>query len=79
MPDPVTLRVPKLSLGITHVTFIRWLVDDGATVDDGEALYEVETDKVETEVPAPAAGRLHQRAEPGAEYAVGAEIGTITS
>jgi len=64
-------------MAMTEATFVEWLVDDGAVVADGQPLYSVETDKVESEVPSPAAGTLHQAAEPGEVYPVGTEIGTL--
>jgi pyruvate/2-oxoglutarate dehydrogenase complex dihydrolipoamide acyltransferase (E2) component len=40
-------------------------------------LYRLETDKVETDVPAAVGGRIQQAAEPGQVYAVGAPVGSI--
>jgi pyruvate dehydrogenase E2 component (dihydrolipoamide acetyltransferase) len=73
----VPVRIPKLGLTVTEATFIEWLVEDGAVVDDGQVLYRLETDKVETDVPAAVRGRLQQAAEPGQVYAVGAPVGSI--
>ena len=58
-------------------TLQEWLVEDGAAVNEGDPLYVLETDKVENEVTAPAAGVLRQSGVPGETYAVGAEIGQI--
>jgi len=69
--------MPKLALAMTEGTLVDWLVDDGDTVTDGQALYVVETDKVETEVPAAASGVVHPTAGVGGVYAVGAELGWI--
>jgi pyruvate/2-oxoglutarate dehydrogenase complex dihydrolipoamide acyltransferase (E2) component len=73
----VPLRMPKLSMATTEATLVEWLVADGATVADGQALYLVETEKVETEVPGGVAGVIHCTGEPGVVYQVGAEVGTI--
>ena len=72
------LRLPKLALAMTEGTLVEWLVADGDAVVDGEPIYVVETDKVETEVPAAVAGTVHPRAEAGGTYPVGAQLGWIT-
>jgi pyruvate/2-oxoglutarate dehydrogenase complex dihydrolipoamide acyltransferase (E2) component len=71
------LRMPKLALAMTEGTLVDWLVGDGDVVNDGQALYVVETDKVETEVPSAASGVVHPTAAAGATYPVGAELGWI--
>jgi pyruvate/2-oxoglutarate dehydrogenase complex dihydrolipoamide acyltransferase (E2) component len=71
------LRMPKLALAMTEGTLVDWLVHDGEPVSDGQALYIVETDKVETEVPSAASGVVHPTAPTGAAYPVGAELGWI--
>jgi pyruvate/2-oxoglutarate dehydrogenase complex dihydrolipoamide acyltransferase (E2) component len=71
------LRMPKLALAMTEGTLVDWLVGDGDVVSDGQALYVVETDKVETEVPSAAAGVVHPTAQVGSTYPVGAELGWI--
>jgi pyruvate/2-oxoglutarate dehydrogenase complex dihydrolipoamide acyltransferase (E2) component len=75
--ERVPVRVPKLSLAVSEASLIEWLVDDGAPVTEGQPLYVVETEKVETEVPAVASGVLHRLGEAGETYPVGTEIGTI--
>ena len=69
--------MPKLTLATTEATLVEWLVEDGATVGDGQPIYVVETDKVETEVPAAASGVVHPSAPAGGTYPVGAELGWI--
>ena len=71
------LRMPKLALAMTEGTLVDWLVRDGDVVSDGQALYVVETDKVETEVPSASGGVVHLTAQAGATYPVGAELGWI--
>jgi pyruvate dehydrogenase E2 component (dihydrolipoamide acetyltransferase) len=65
------LRMPKLGMEMTEAVLSRWLADDGALVEKGQALYEIETDKVTNEIEAPAAGRLRRVAEEGVTYPVG--------
>ena len=56
----------------------RWLKAVGDTVDEGEPLVEVTTDKVDVEVPAPATGRLTEIvAAEGETVAVGAILAVI--
>ena len=53
-------KLPDLGDGITDVTISRWRVPVGAAVKAGEIILEVATDKVDTEVAAPADGTLLQ-------------------
>jgi pyruvate/2-oxoglutarate dehydrogenase complex dihydrolipoamide acyltransferase (E2) component len=71
------ILLPRLGAGMTHGTFIEWLVADGATVEAGEEIYTVATDKVETSVEAAASGVLKAEAEPDQEFAVGERLGEI--
>jgi 2-oxoglutarate dehydrogenase E2 component (dihydrolipoamide succinyltransferase) len=50
--------VPRLGEGVEEVTVIKWLKREGDTVNELEALLEVNTDKVDTEIPAPASGTV---------------------
>jgi pyruvate/2-oxoglutarate dehydrogenase complex dihydrolipoamide acyltransferase (E2) component len=70
--------MPKLTMAATEATFVEWLVDDGATVAEGDPIYAVATDKVENEVESPASGVLrHGDAEAEVDYEVGTQLGTI--
>src|SRR3970040_1246232 len=48
--------VPRLGEGVDEVTFTKWLKQVGDPVKELEPLLEVNTDKVDTEIPAPASG-----------------------
>lgn len=50
--------VPQLGEGVEEVTITNWLKAEGDPVEEFEGLVEVETDKVVTEIPSPAAGTL---------------------
>jgi 2-oxoisovalerate dehydrogenase E2 component (dihydrolipoyl transacylase) len=50
--------VPLLGEGVEEVTVIKWLKQEGETVKELEPLLEVNTDKVDTEIPAPASGTV---------------------
>ncbi|MBI4697171.1 MAG: 2-oxo acid dehydrogenase subunit E2 [Gammaproteobacteria bacterium] len=52
------LRIPELGEGTVEGTVVAVLVAPGATVEAGQSLIEVETDKVTMEVPAECAGRI---------------------
>jgi len=52
--------IPKLGQTVEEVTLVRWLVEDGAKVDRGQELMEVETDKAVFPVESAARGILHR-------------------
>ena len=55
---PTEIRVPPLGESIVEATVGRWLKREGDDVAVGDAVVELETEKVSTEVPAEVAGRL---------------------
>ena len=69
--------MPRLAISMTEGVLTEWLVADGATVVAGTTLYILETDKVENEVDAPAAGTITLVAEPGQTYPVGTILALI--
>ena len=71
------IRIPKLAMTMEVGTLVEWLVADGATVAAGDPLYLLETDKMQTEIDAPASGNLRIAGSPGESYEVGAVIGEI--
>jgi 2-oxoglutarate dehydrogenase E2 component (dihydrolipoamide succinyltransferase) len=50
--------MPALGSSVTEGTVTRWLKKVGDTVEADEPLLEISTDKVDTEIPSPAAGTL---------------------
>ena len=50
--------LPKVDMDMATGRISRWLVAEGTAVKQGDPLFEIETDKVVMEVPAPAAGVL---------------------
>jgi pyruvate/2-oxoglutarate dehydrogenase complex dihydrolipoamide acyltransferase (E2) component len=72
-----TLTIPRLEMSMTEGTLAEWLVDDGASVKEGDPIYVLETDKAAQEIEAPASGSLVRKAEPGNVYPIGTEIGEI--
>jgi pyruvate dehydrogenase E2 component (dihydrolipoamide acetyltransferase) len=53
---PIEIKMPQMGESITEGTVVRWLKKPGERVDRDETLFEISTDKVDTEVPSPAAG-----------------------
>ena len=75
---PVDVKVPPLGESIVEATVGRWLKKQGETVTSGEALVELETDKVNIEVASPDGGVLTEvLAEEGATVNVGDTIGRV--
>ncbi|WP_344607493.1 biotin/lipoyl-containing protein, partial [Sporichthya brevicatena] len=75
---PVSVTLPALGESVTEGTVTRWLKQEGDTVAVDEPLLEISTDKVDTEIPAPAAGVLVKITVGEDEtVAVGAELGVI--
>ena len=63
---PVPLKMPQLGLTMTEGKITRWLKQEGDAVEADEAILEIETDKINAEVEAPATGRLtHVQAQAG--------------
>ncbi len=55
---PTTVTMPQLGETVTEGTILRWAKQVGDTIAEDEVLVEISTDKVDTEVPSPAAGTV---------------------
>ncbi len=74
----VEVSLPRLGQGMEAGTIVRWLKSEGDKVEKGEALYELDTEKVTQEVEAEASGVLLKiLAQEGAEIEVGKRIAVI--
>ncbi|MGH2804972.1 MAG: biotin/lipoyl-containing protein, partial [Thermoleophilaceae bacterium] len=74
----VQITMPQMGESVTEGTILEWLKQVGDRVAADEPLVEVSTDKVDAEVPAPAAGTLTKiLAEPDSTVQVGAVLGEI--
>src|SRR3954471_22642757 len=72
------VNLPELGESVTEGTVTRWLKQEGDQVAVDEPLLEVSTDKVDTEIPSPAAGVLTKIMVAEDEtVAVGAELAVI--
>src|SRR2546430_5215882 len=70
---PVTM--PQLGETVVEGTITRWLKKEGETVARDEPLFEISTDKVDTEVPSPVAGTVVEIKVPeGETVQVGTEL-----
>ena len=70
--------VPTLGESITEATVSRWLKNIGDQIETDEALVELETDKVNIEVPSPVTGILSEiKIKKGKTVKVGSELGVV--
>jgi pyruvate dehydrogenase E2 component (dihydrolipoamide acetyltransferase) len=74
---PTEVKLPRLGQGMESGTIVKWLKSEGDAVEKGEALYELDTDKVTQEVEAEASGVLLKIAVPEGEVEVGKTIAFI--
>jgi pyruvate/2-oxoglutarate dehydrogenase complex dihydrolipoamide acyltransferase (E2) component len=72
-----TVRIPRTSVAVAEATLTQLLVEDGEVVAEGQPLFVIETEKVETEIEAGAAGTVHWSGTTGTTYDIGTEIGLI--
>lgn len=72
------LGMPKWGLSMTEGTVVQWLVEEGAELNNGDEIVEVESEKINNAVEAPAPGVLRRRvAKEGDVLPVGGLIGVI--
>ena len=73
------ILVPVLGESITEATVSKWLKNKGETVDADEPIVELETDKVNLEVPSPVSGKLIEiNSKDGSTVKVGEILGLVT-
>ena len=68
-----TVEMPQLGETVTEGTILRWAKQVGDSIAEDEVLVEISTDKVDTEVPSPAAGTILEILVPEGETV---EVGT---
>ena len=72
------LKMPKLGESVTEGTIGKWLKQPGEKVNKYDLLVEVQTDKVNTEIPSPVAGTLKEvRVEEGQTVPIGTLLATF--
>ncbi len=80
MSDRIKITLPKLGESIVSATVVQWFKKVGDAVALDEPLLEVSTDKVNSEIPSPAAGVLLEiLAEPDTEVEVGAPLAILST
>ena len=73
------ILVPVLGESITEATVSKWLKNEGDTVEADEPIVELETDKVNLEVPSPVSGTLLKiNSKDGSTVEVGALLGSVS-
>ena len=76
MTKPVLM--PQMGESIAEGTIVRWIKKVGDKVDRDEPLFEISTDKVDAEIPSPAAGVLSEiKVKEGETVAVNSVVATI--
>ena len=74
------ILVPALGESITEATVAKWLKQTGDTVEEDEPIVELETDKVNLEVPSPISGVLSEiNSQDGSVVEVGALLGSVSA
>src|ERR671937_1248739 len=74
----VDVVMPQMGVSVSEGTITKWLKQEGEHVDADEALLEISTDKVDTEVPSPASGTLTQiLVQEGETVEVGTKLAVI--
>ncbi len=70
--------MPQMGESIAEGTIVRWIKKVGDDVDRDEPLFEISTDKVDAEIPSPAAGRLAEiRVKEGETVPVNSVVAVI--
>ena len=78
-PAGAELTIPQMGV-VEQVLVVEWLVEDGSLVTAGESVVVIDTDKAETELEAPASGRLQVLVPAGdEEVAVGTVLATVST
>src|SRR5450631_1414294 len=75
---PTDVVMPQMGESIAEGTIVRWIKKVGDAVERDEPLFEISTDKVDAEIPSPAAGVLTEiRAKEGETVAVNSVVAVI--
>jgi len=75
---PIELKLPDVGEGIAEGEVVRWLVAEGARVEEDDPLVEILTDKANVEIPSPVSGTVMRiLAQPGQVVKVGEPLALI--
>lgn len=70
----IEVKVPELAESVAEATLVKWLKQPGETIEQGENLVEIETDKVMLEVAAPESGLLKEVTKKDSEMVLSNEV-----
>ncbi len=74
----IEVVMPQMGVSVSEGTIVKWLKNEGDPIQADEALLEISTDKVDTEVPSPGSGVVQQiLVQEGATVDVGTKLATI--
>ena len=74
----VDVVMPQMGVSVSEGTILKWLKQEGETIEADEPLLEISTDKVDTEVPSPGSGVVQQiLVQEGETVAVGTRLAVI--
>ena len=74
------IQMPQLGETIVEGTILKWLKQEGERIEVDEPLFELSTDKVDTEVPSPVSGIVTKILVPeGTTVAVGTQLAEVDS
>jgi 2-oxoglutarate dehydrogenase E2 component (dihydrolipoamide succinyltransferase) len=71
------IKVPSVGESITTGVVVSWLKNNGDQVEEGDMLFELETDKAVLEIPSPGAGTLEILVAEGTEVSIGQTVGML--
>src|SRR5512132_1124454 len=76
----VDVIMPQMGESIAEGTLVKWMKNIGDKVQRDEPLFEISTDKVDAEIPAPASGVLREiRVQPGTTVPINTVVGVIAA
>jgi len=71
------VKIPEIGESITTGVIVSWLKHNGDQVEEGETLFELETDKALLEIPSPGTGTLEILVEEGTEVSIGQTVAML--
>lgn len=75
----IKLKIPKLAVSMQEGTILEWFVKTGDTIERGQKIYSIESEKAVLEVDSPFAGSIALLAETGMTLKVGTPIAEINT
>jgi 2-oxoglutarate dehydrogenase E2 component (dihydrolipoamide succinyltransferase) len=72
------IKVPSVGESITTGVVVSWIKNNGDRVEEGDMLFELETDKAVLEIPSPGTGTLEILVTEGTEVSIGQTVGMLS-